>query len=98
MAIPVNKQRGIGPQSAPLEVTFPSVRKLDMKTPVRGPMMMMRMSMMVIINVTMMSVTSSMCKMDNMGRTMSRNFLAIWMDGEWGCVVVKPGSNSYLFG
>ena len=96
MAIPVNKQRGIGPQSAPLEVTFPSVRKLDMKTPVRGTMMM-RMSMMVIINVIMMSVTSSMCKMDNMGRTMSRNFLAIWMDGEWGCVVVKkPGSNSYL--
>ena len=22
--------------------------------------------------------------------------IAIWMDGEWGCVVVKPGSNSYL--
>ena len=36
LAIPVNKQRGIGPQSAPLEVTFPWVRKLDMKTPVRG--------------------------------------------------------------
>ena len=85
MAIPVNKQRGIGPQSAPLEVTFPSVRKLDMKTPVRGPMMMMKMSMIVINNVTMMSVTSSMCKMDDMGRTMKRNFLGqdCNLDG-WG--------------
>ena len=35
LAIPVNKQRGIGPQSAPLEVTFPWVRKLDMKSPVK---------------------------------------------------------------